>query len=308
MKVAIVGATGFIGSYLVDAIVAAGMQPLALVRPGSETRLTHADQCKVISGSVEDDAAILDLVKDADAVIYNIGILREFPARGITFARLQQQGAQQVINAAVDAGVKRFLLMSANGIELSSTPYQRTKLAAEKSLQESGLDYAIFRPSVVFGNPRGRMEFATQLCRDIIESPMPAPLFYDGILPKRAGRFELSPVHVQDVADAFLRQLQTDTPANRIFHLGGPGALSWQQILKTIAAAVGKKKLMLPAPVIGVKLAATLLDRFEDFPVTRDQLTMLMQGNVASPDDLLAMGITPRPFDVEQLEYLALAE
>jgi len=61
---------------------------------------------------------------------------------------------------------------------------------------------------------------------------------------------------------------------------------------------------MLPVPVLGVQLAASLLDRFEDFPVTRDQLTMLLQGNTCSPDDLKSMGIIPRRFEPAELDYL----
>ncbi len=95
--------------------------------------------------------------------------------------------------------------MSANGLD--GTPYQRTKFQAEEALRASGLDWTIFRPSVIFGDPRGQMEFCTQLKRDIIDSPLPAPLFYKGLLPLDAGAFELAPVAVADVAAAFCHAL-----------------------------------------------------------------------------------------------------
>ena len=123
----------------------------------------------------------------------------------------------------------------------------------------------------------------------------------------KAGCFELSPVHVEDVARAFVNQLVSPAETNRIFHLGGSAILSWKEILTTIAAAIGRRKLMLPVPVQGVKIVAGLLDQFEQFPVTRDQLNMLMEGNICSVEDLKGMGITPRRFEVGELAYIANA-
>jgi NADH dehydrogenase len=76
-------------------------------------------------------------------------------------------------------------------------------------------------------------------------------------------------------------------------------------ILETIAAAVGKRKWMLPAPVLGVNAAASLFDRQPWFPITRDQITMLLEGNVC--EDMSAyslLGMTPRVFDADSLAYL----
>ena len=304
MEVAIIGGTGFVGSYLIDALLSAGLHPRVLLRPGSERKLVQPDSCTVVSGDISNENAITQLLKGADAVIYNVGILREFPRRGITFEKLQEAAPKRVIDVAVEVGVPRFLLMSANGVTLEGTPYQRSKYVADEYLMKSGLEWSIFRPSVVFGDPRGRMEFASQLCQEIVRSPLPAPLFYKGINPFSAGQFRLSPVHVTDVAKAFLHQLGSSSGSNRIFHLGGEDALSWREIINIIATSIGKTKSMMPVPAIGIQMAATLLDRFEDFPVTRDQLSMLLQGNICSPDDLKTMGIAPKRFDSGELQYL----
>ena len=304
MKVAVFGSTGFVGSYLVDALVEAGHRPILLVRPESTGRVLRPDDCDIVAGSIDDDAAIAATLRSADAAIYNIGILRESPSRGVTFDALQRAGAERVIDACGTAGARRFLLMSANGIDAERTPYQQTKRAAERHLADAGLDYTVVRPSVVFGDPRGRMEFASQLARDIIQSPLPAPLFYPGLLPTGAGRFALSPVHVADVAAAFVKALERDDMIGRTLRLGGPETLSWRDILQRIADATGRRKLMLPVPALGVATAAALFDRFEGFPITRDQLTMLLAGNTCPPDDLEQLGLTPRAFDRDQLDYL----
>ncbi len=304
MKVAIVGGTGFVGSYLVDAIIEAGHHPVVMVRSGSESKLRQPNLCTTVTGELGNIAAIEQLVKDADAVIYNVGILREFPSRGITFEGLQYAAAKRVIDAAAAANVKKFLLMSANGVSAKGTAYQESKYAAEQHLMTTDMNWSIFRPSVIYGDPRGRMEFASQLHDEVIRLPLPAPLFFDGIDPRKAGKFKLSPVHVEDVARAFVHQLVSEEQSRRIFHLGGPDNMTWQSILQTIAQAVDVKKLMLPVPVLGVRLAASVLDRYEEFPVTRDQLTMLLQGNTCSADDLMSMGIKPRRFVAPELGYL----
>ena len=308
MRVALFGGTGFVGSYLVDAMIAAGMQPALLVRPGHAGKVRHPAECVTLEGDIADMGAVNSLLSQADAAIYNIGILRESPGRGVTFDELHNKAARRVMDAAAQLGVKRFLLMSANGVRPDGTAYQRSKALAEQHLRSTDLDWTIFRPSVIFGAPRGRMEFATQLQRDIIGSHLPAPLFYPGLLPFGAGRFELSPVHVEDVASAFVTALQRPDTIGQTIALGGPSALSWRQILETLAEVAGRRKLMLPVPALSISMAAAILDRFEDFPITRDQLKMLLEGNVCDSSGLTELGITARPFDTSNLLYLNNAD
>jgi NADH dehydrogenase len=308
MRVALFGGTGFVGSYLVDALQGADMQPALLVRPGSEHRVRQPAQCSVVPGDVFDDHAVRQVLEGADAAIFNIGILREFPDRDVSFERLHLDAARRVMDAASAAGVKRFLLMSANGVEAQATPYQASKYRAEQYLASTALEWTVFRPSVLFGDPRGRQEFATQLQQDIVASPMPAPLFYEGLLPFGAGSFEMSPVHVTDVARAFVTALQRPDSVGRIFTLGGPHSISWRDIIATIAAASGRRKRTMPVPASAVAMAAAALQRFPAFPITRDQLRMLLQGNSCAPDDLLALGIEPQRFDPDALAYLGAAD
>jgi len=304
MKVAVFGGTGFVGSYLIDALVASDHHPVVLVREGNEYRLNHADKCTLVRGDIEDNGAIETALQGADAAIYNIGILREFPERDITFDSLHYESALQVIDTAEEAGVKRFLLMSANGVKADGTAYQRTKYKTEQYLSASALDWTIFQPSVIFGDPRGRMEFATQLSRDIIASPLPAPLFYDGLLPTGAGQFLLSPVHVQNVADAFVKSLENTETIGRIYRLGGEETLTWKEILTRIAMTTGRRKLMLPVSACAVSVAARVLQRFDMFPITQDQIRMLMEGNACPVDDLVELGIEPLAFSADNLAYL----
>jgi len=304
MRVAIFGATGFVGGYLVDALLAAGHYPSVLVRPGSLGKLRAEDRCRVTTGAIDDDGAVRATVDGADAAIYNVGLLREFPRAGATFEEAHVAGVRRTADAALAAGAGRYLLMSANGVDAAATPYQQTKLRGERLVAETNLAVTIFRPSVIFGDPRGNLEFATQLLRDLVRPPLPAVGFHTGLHPSR-GAVTMTPVHVGDVAAAFVAALVDESTVGETFALGGPEALSWTEMLKRVAAAVGRRKWILPVPIGLMRMAATAFDRLPFFPVTRDQLTMLAQGNTAKTDALLRLiGREPRRFSAETLAYL----
>jgi NADH dehydrogenase len=305
MKVAIVGGTGFVGSYVVDELVNQGHHPVLLVRPGSESWVSQRKFCTLVSGDVQDPEAVRKTLEGCDATIYLIGILREDPGKGITFEQLQYWGAKRTIDLSIEAGVSRFLLMSANGVKPEGTPYQSTKYQAEEHLMDTGLNWTIFRPSVIFGPPRGRMEFCTQLYEQIIKPPFPAPLFYDGLLPFDAGTFRLAPIHVKDVATCFVKSLAMSETYQKTYGLCGPDALEWRVILRLLSDVVGKAKVAVPVPALGVKMAAFVLEGLPFFPITRDQISMLMEGNTCDSSEVFALfDITPTRFDEESLAYL----
>ncbi len=305
MRVALIGGTGFVGGYLVDALIAAGHEPSLLVRSGSERKVRQADRCRLITGDLDSEDAIASVIEGCGAVIFCVGILREFPRQGITFQELQYEALVRVADQARSQGVTRFLLMSANGIKDPGTRYQETKYRAEQYVQSADFQTTIFRPSVIFGDPRGAMEIATQLYRDMVSPPIPAVGFFAGWQPSQ-GAVLMSPVHVSDVAQAFIHALDDASTIGKTYELGGPEALSWSEMLRRIAAATEKDKWIVPTPISLMYLAATFLDWLPVFPVTRDQLTMLAEGNVAEPAVIQSLiGRTLVSFTPENLSYLA---
>jgi NADH dehydrogenase len=296
MRVGIIGGTGFVGSYLVEALLREGHEVRALVRPGSEARLANDAVVKLV-GDLDDSAAIKDLVTGCDAIVYNVGLLREFPRRGITFEATQYQGVVDTVAAMQDAGVRRLLLMSAIGVKDPGTAYQSTKYRAEQHALASGLDVTVLRPSVIFGDPRGTMEFATQLYRDMVRPPLPAAAF-PGV--------QMSPVAASDVADAFVAALSRSDAIGKTYELAGPEVLDWPTMVERIAAAAGKTKIMLPMPLWLMRAGATLFDWLPFYPVTRDQLTMLAEGNIAPTAALQDLiGREPKAMTPAALSYLS---
>jgi NADH dehydrogenase len=305
VRTALIGGTGFVGSYVVDELVANGHEPVLLVRPGSERWVRHRERCRVVSGTFDDDEALRETLAGCDAAIYLVGILREDPARGITFDALQRRGAERTIDLALAAGVTRFGLMSANGASPDGTPYQVSKWRAEQALRECGMTAVVTRPSVVFGDPRGRMEFCTQLRDQMILPPLPAPLFFDGLDVARAGRFELAPVHVTDVARVLVGALAEEPGRSQTHVLCGPESLQWREIIARIARALGRSKVAVPTPAAPIRAASMLLESQSWYPLTRDQLKMLLAGNTGdSSDTFERFGIEPIRFDDAALAYL----
>ena len=303
-RIAIIGGTGFVGSHLADALHSAGYATSLLVRAGSEDKVRRADGQRVTAGSLDNDDAIDAVLENCDAVVYLVGILREDRARGITFRKMQYEGVTRIADAAKAKGILRFLLMSANGVEAEATPYQRTKLDAEHYVEDAGMQYTVFRPSVIFGDPRGRMEIATQLRNDMVDVPVPAVGFFSGLNPVD-GPVVMAPVHVGDVATAFVAALEDDATIGETFELCGPEVVSWDEMIRRVATAVGRKKRILPMPLALMKVAAATLDWLPAFPVTRDQLKMLEQGNVCSANRLTSLvDGSPAAFTPENLAYL----
>lgn len=303
-KVALFGGTGFVGSHLVRSLLAAGHEPSVLVRAGSESKLPAQSQCRVTSGDISSSAAIEATLQDCDATIYNIGLLKEFRRKGITFEEAHFNGVQRVIDAAKRLGVRRFLLMSANGVKPSGTPYQDTKFRAEELLRDSDLDWTIFQPSVIFGDSSGMQEISHQLHVEIVRPPIPAPAFRSS-WSKDGNNVVMSPVSVTDVADAFTNALSNDDTIGRTIVLGGPEVLSWEDMILRVAEAAGRKKKLLPVHIGLMKIAARLFDWIPAFPATKDQLTMLSEGNAADPEALESLiDRPPKSFSSENMTYL----
>lgn len=114
----------------------------------------------------------------------------------------------------------------------------------------------------------------------------------------------MTPIHVQNVADFFVKALNMESSKGKIYNLGGAESLTWKTIIHRIALASGKNTWQIPAPVHAVKIAASMFEKYEWFPVTRDQLTMLMEGNTVSENYFDQYSISPKSFTKNNLGYL----
>ena len=196
--------------------------------------------------------------------------------------------------------------MSANGVKKNGTGYQSSKYQAEEYLKKSKLDYTIFRPSLIFGESKSKehKEFCIELKKDILTPPIPAPLFYKGFFPLNAGKFKLSPIHVQNVADFFVKSIKMQEVIGKTYNLGGKNSFNWSEIIDLISESARIKKWKIPVPVSIISLAAILFDRFNWFPITKEQLLMLVEGNVVNKHFFDNFDINAIDFNLGNLSYL----
>ena len=317
MKVALIGGTGYVGSYIIDELIDHDHVPRLLVRDGSEHKVTQPEKCEIINGDIEDDEAIGQTLDDCDAVIYLIALIREFPSRGLTNEKLQFKGSKRVAEIAEEKGVKRFLLMSALGADPNpnGSKYMQAKHLAEQSIKNTGLNWTIIRPSSLFGDPRGgeRPEFCMMLDKLMLNLipypkflPFPAPSFFTGMNPLDAGDYALSMIHVKDIASVFVKILADEGSMKQTIEIGGNRDVTWNEIVTSIAKVAGRKVIMVPAPFFVISFIAGILDRFKWFPAGKDQLNDLVKGSVCDSSELLnKYDIEPIPFDIKNLKYIS---
>ncbi len=296
MKVFVTGGTGFVGTEIIRQLTQAGHIARCLVRQGSEDKLAVREGVEVRIGDAMDPESLKGSLEGCDAVIHLVGIIREVPAREITFEKVHFEGALHMVEAAQAQGVGQFLHMSANGTRKdAASPYHQTKWRGEEAVRASPLQWTIFRPSLIFGPGD---EFVTMLSNLIRRLPI-VPVIGDG-------RYRMSPVAVEDVAAGFVRALTVSQAANRTFFCCGPESYSYNEVLDTIGRALGKGRVLkIHQPVFTVKPAVRLLGNFSWFPITSAQLTMLLEGNVCDPSEWSeTFDIKPRPFPQGIARYL----
>ena len=268
MKIFLTGGTGFIGEHVCK----------ALRHEGHGIRLlTHRKRAGGDAGveQVEGDVTLPEtfagMVKGCDVTVNLVGIIREFAGRGITFERLHVEATRNVIAAAKAAGVTRHLQMSALGTRADApSGYHRSKFEAEEEVRGSGLDWTIFRPSIVFG-PKD--DFVNKLAGYIRSYPA-IPVIGDG-------NYRLQPISAADVARCFTMALGMPETVGRTFELCGPDRLPYNELLDTIGRVLGKRHVAkIPNPLPIMKAIVPLLQGFSFFPVTMDQILMLTEENI----------------------------
>ena len=285
MKVFVTGGTGFVGSEVLRQLVAAGYEVRVLLRRGSEGKLAVREGVEICCGDATEKATLVEALAGCDAVIHLVGIIREFPGQGITFERLHVEATGNVLAAAQAQGVRRYLHMSANGTgPAGASNYHRSKWQGECAVRNSGLDWTIFRPSLIFGKGG---EFVTMLA-DLIRKLPVVPVLGDG-------QYRMQPVAVAQVAESFVRALALPETIGETYHLGGGESYSYDEILDLTGKAIGRDAVSkFHQPLFMVKPMVRLLGHADSFPITSDQLEMLLAGNVCDVTAWsAAFGINP---------------
>lgn len=287
MLVAITGATGFVGRFVVEHLLRREHEVRALVRDPVRAGWMRDRGVALVAGDLEDHAALRELARGVGAVVHLVGIILEIGRQ--TFERVHVTGTRHLMDAARDAGVARVVHMSALGArpDPGATPYHRTKAAGEDVVRSSGLSHAILRPSLIVAPGNEVLRTMVTMLR---MSPV-VPVIGNGL-------YQLQPVAADDVADAFVTACE-DPSITGTFDLAGPAILTYHQLLDQMEESLGVQRRRVAVPVTMVRFAANagmVLPNLN--PITPDQLQMLLEGNTTAHNALMTVfGVgSPRPF------------
>jgi NADH dehydrogenase len=294
----VTGASGFIGGHVVHALRARDLPVRCLVRDRGrdEARRLASLGCEVVEGDMVDSESLGRAVGGAGAVVHVAAIRQGRPQ---DFQRVMVDGTRDLIAAAKDANVRRFVQMSALGTTEETkdlVPYYGAKWQQEQMVKESGLEHVIFRPSFVFAREGGILGTFRKLARLAPVTPITG-----------AGTQRIQPIWVDDVAEYFARAVDLDAAANRTFELGGPDAVTWNEFWARLKRALGVRRPSVHVPIGLMRVNALVTERLPgNIPLTRDLLKMLEgPDNVVSNDDApAAFGIRPVTLE-EQLRRAA---
>jgi len=216
-------------------------------------------------------------ISGCEAVIHLVGIIVE--RKSATFEKVHVLGTLNVVEATKQAGVKRYLHMSALGSRPdAASRYHLTKYAAEQHVRRSGLDYTIFRPSVIFG-PSDR--FINLLASLIRFSPV--------VMIIGDGKAKIQPVAVRDVVQCFISALEDDQTRWKVYDVGGPRAMSFEEMVDKILRVMERRRLKIHLPIRWVEGLVRLFERgLPVAPLTQDQLVMLQEDNTCDVGPLIA--------------------
>jgi NADH dehydrogenase len=274
----VTGGTGFIGPRVVHALRERDKPVRALVRrPGGRAATTLAAWgAELVQGDMTDAESLRRAVEGCEAVVHLVAIRQGRPEE---FQRVMEEATRDLVAAAKDAGVQRFVLMSALGTSEQTkdlVPYYHAKWVQEETVRGSGLEHVIFRPSFVFARDGGILPTFRKLAKLAPVTPIIG-----------SGRQRIQPIWIDDLAGYFAYGVDRPEAANRLFELGGPDVVSWNEFWQRLKRTLGQRRPSVHVPVRLMRMNALLTERLPgNVPLTRDLLTMLEHGdNVVANDD-----------------------
>jgi nucleoside-diphosphate-sugar epimerase len=249
MKALVTGATGFVGSHLVEALLQNGVEVTALARSPTKASVLETLGVRVVPGDLHDSDALARAARDQSVVYHVAGAVAA--AGEAEFLWANREGTRNVLLAAEAGGAGRFVLVSSlaaggpsprglplqgNEVPRPVTAYGRSKLEGERVVQAGSLPWTIVRPPMVYG-PRDREVFKVfRLVRFGI-----APVFGDG-------NQELSAVHVTDLAKALVAAGASSSTSGGTYHACHPEVFTSAEFGRAVAAAMGRSARCLRIP------------------------------------------------------------
>jgi NADH dehydrogenase len=292
-RTAVLGGSGFIGRYIVKRLAARSHVVPVGCRNAEEAKflkpMGDVGQVEPLNITIDNEGRLPAFLAGSRAVINCVGILRESGTQ--TFERVHHLGPALLARIAREAGVDRFMHISAIGADpRSSSAYARTKAAGEAAARDAFPTATILRPSVVFG-PED--QFFNRFATMAMFTPL-LPLI-------GGGETRFQPVYVGDVADAVIRCLEDPATAGRTYELGGPRIYTLRELFELLLHEIRRRRRFVNLPFELAALQAKFMSILPNPPLTPDQVELLKRDNIVSPGALTLSSLDIAPTAVEAI-------
>jgi uncharacterized protein YbjT (DUF2867 family) len=273
MRVLLTGATGLLGGELLKLLLAEGHEARCLLRAGSPnaSRL-DAERAEIFGGDAADEEDLLRALQGTDALLHVAGI----------------EYAQPVVEAARRVGVGRVVVVGSTSVHSSYEFRAGPKLRMERVVRRSGLDWTIVRPSMIYGSERDKN--VQRLLRFLGHSPV-FPMF-------GPGTNLWQPVYHEDCARGVYEALVRLSAVGRSYDLPGGESLTYLDLVKTAAGALGKKPRIVRLPLEPVRLLLGAAEKLRlPLPVGSEQVLRLQEDKAYPYEEARReLGYAPRSF------------
>ena len=294
----ITGATGYIGRHLVARLVDQGERPRCLVREMNRAnRILPAGKVELVQGATTSPASLDAAVLGINTIVHAAFLTADRKqSAGNEYEKTNVQGTANLIQAAKKAGVKRIIEIGGLGTRPDKPgSYMQGRYLAEKMLKESGLDWTIIQPSVLFGK---NAPFIKGLV-DLIRTSPVVPLI-------GGGKIMFQPIYVEDVVTVIIKVLEDPvSTANKTYTIGGPAYYSFTQIIDALLQATHKQRIKAPAPTSLVGVGAAVMEAvLPKPPLTKAAMALFTFDNTTDLHSVERdFGFTPLSFTTYLKEY-----
>ncbi len=251
MKVLVIGSKGFLGGYVLEELKKKGYEIKELV------------------GDARKKEDVAKNIENCNTVINLIGIIRE--TKDKKFYDEHFLTVKNIVDAIKDSKIRKLVHVSALGVSKDAkTGYLKTKHLGEEYIANSGLDYTIFRPSIIFGKEDKSINYFLKFVNKGF------------FVVFGRGDYKLQPVYVRDVAKAIVDSIKNKKASNKIIEIAGNKQYTFNEMIDAMARSRRRKVIKIHVPIGTVRFLAKLFWRFSWFPITAEQLDMLIIGNVSN--------------------------
>jgi uncharacterized protein YbjT (DUF2867 family) len=241
MRVVVAGGTGFVGREVVSRLLEERGVEVAVTTRYPERPDPWDGRVRKIQAFAGDVVSIGKAFTGADTVVQAL----QFPNhpvedkdKGRTYMEVDAKGTEVAVGVAKKLGVRRFVYLSGAGAGRNlPQPWMKAKDIAEKAIRESGMEYAIVRPSWIYGPGDHSLNRFIWFCRHL---PL-VPVIGDGQTP-------VYPAYVRDVGRAIAELVRREDARDTVLELGGPQRLTMDDVIRTVQEVLGRRRPLLHHP------------------------------------------------------------